>query len=157
MPTFRKNRTLSRAKILLDTRGVSAVEFAILAPMLIFMAVATTDLGMGFYRRMQVESAAQAGAQYAMLHSFDATAISTAVTSATNYTGISASPTPTQFYGCPSSTGITAASSNSTCSTGNSPGTYVSVSAQATYSTLIAYPGLPNSYNLAATSTARIQ
>ncbi len=142
--------------MLLDTRGVSAVEFAIFAPMLILLAIGTTDLGMGFYRRMQVESAAQAGAQYALLHGFDATAISTAVTSATNFSGIAASPAPSQFCGCPSSAGISAMSCSSICSSGSSPGTYVSVSAQAAYSTLISYPGFASSYSLAATSIARL-
>ena len=151
-------RRLPRMRWFADEAGVSAVEFSLLAPMLIFLAVATTDVGIGFYLCMQVESAAQAGAQYAILRGFDASAISSAVTNATDYTGVSASPTPSEFCGCASSTGISvSASCSAKCSSGSAPGTYVLVSAKATYTTLIGYPGLPSSYQLTAAATARLQ
>jgi Flp pilus assembly protein TadG len=137
--------------------GVAAIEFAIFAPVLIFMMLCVVDLGMGIYRKMQVQNAAQAGAQYAMVHGFNAGLVSTAVQSATSFSGISASPPPTQFCGCTSSTGVTSISCNSTCSGGSTPGTFVTVSTQGTYNTLYSYPSIANTYNFTAQSTVRIQ
>ena len=138
------------------TQGVSAVEFGFTAPILVLLLVCTADLGLGAYRDMQVQNAAQAGSQYAVAHGFNPSAMSNAVTSATTFAGISASPAPSQFCGCPSSTGVTVVACSSTCS-GAPAGTYVTASAQATYTTLLTYPLLPKTYNFTAQSTVRIQ
>jgi Flp pilus assembly protein TadG len=138
-------------------RGAVSVEFVIFTLTLVLMLVCTLDLGTGIYRKMQVQNAAQAGAAYAVLHGFTANSIQNAVTSATNFAGVSASPAPNEFCGCASSSGVTAATCASTCSGGSSPGTYVTVSAQATYTTLLPYPVVPNNYTLSAQSTVRIQ
>jgi hypothetical protein len=82
--------------------------------------------------------------------------MSNAVTSATSFAGISASPAPSQFCGCPASTGVTVVACSSTCS-GAPVGTYVTASAQATYTTLLTYPLLPKTYTFTAQSTVRIQ
>jgi Flp pilus assembly protein TadG len=49
-------------------RGVAAVEFALLMPILALFFVFVVDLGLGFYRTMQVQNAAAMGAQYAAVH-----------------------------------------------------------------------------------------
>jgi Flp pilus assembly protein TadG len=139
------------------SRGVAAIEFAVVAPVLIAMAIGMVDLGYGVYRSMQVQNAAQAGAQYAVAHGFNATAIASAITSATGYSDISASPTPSQFCGCPTSVAVSTATCNSACADGTLAGTYVTASAQATYATLLPYPLLPSSFALASQSTVRIQ
>src|SRR5262249_31016568 len=72
-----------------DNRGVAAIEFAVIMPVLIILMVASFDLGTGFYRKMQVQNSAQAGAVYAMLHGFSSSSITSAVTSATSFSGIS--------------------------------------------------------------------
>jgi Flp pilus assembly protein TadG len=140
-----------------DCRGVAAIEFALVGPMLVVMMVCTVDLGSGIFRKMQVQNAAQAGAIYAALHGFTASSISTAVTSATSFSGISASPAPSQYCGCASNTGITTIDCTSTCTGGSTPGTYVTVSAQGVYATILPYPLLPESFTLTAQSTMRIQ
>ena len=66
-PAHRRSRARSVFRRVLeravgDTSGVAAVEFGIIVPILVLMVVATADIGMGFYRKMQVEGAAQAGA-----------------------------------------------------------------------------------------------
>lgn len=138
-------------------RGAAAVEFAIIAPALVLMMIPTVDFSLGIHRRMQVQNAAQAGLQYAALHGFNASAITSAVTSATSFSGISASPAPSQFCGCASSTAITTIACSSTCSGGLTPGSYVTVSAQATYNTLLPYPGIQPSFNFTSQSTVRLQ
>lgn len=139
-----------------DVGGVAAIEFALVATMLPLMLLCMLDLGIGFYRKMQVQYAAQAGAEYALLHGFNADSISKAVLSAANSTVVSVTPAPSTFCGCATSTAITTISCNSSC--GNSaPATYVSVSAQSVYTPLFHYPLLPQSFTLTAQSQARIK
>src|SRR5947209_4776361 len=80
--------------------GLAAVEFAFLAPLFALAIVCTADLGLGIYRKMQVQTAAQAGAAYAATRGFNATAIANAVTSATSAATIQAQPAPVQYCGC---------------------------------------------------------
>lgn len=140
-----------------DIRGVAAIEFAIIVPMLVMMVVCTVDLGMGIYRNMQVQNAAQAGARYAMTHSFDATLISNAVSSATGIQGIVASPPPSQYCGCATSAGISTIVCGSVCPAGAVYGTYVNVSAQGGYTTILPYPLIANNFSLAAQASVRVQ
>lgn len=137
--------------------GTSAIEFGIIAPMLVAVMVPLIDLGLGFYQKMQVEDAAQAGAQYAMAHGWNSTAIQNAVSAATGIAGLTASPAPTQSCGCPNGTSVTPAACGNNCDDNQPAGTYVTVSAQAVYGTLIPYPGLGNSITLTAQSMARIR
>ena len=52
-------------EVLHKTDGVSAVEFALLAPMLIFSVLATVDLGLAISERMTIGHILRAGAQTA--------------------------------------------------------------------------------------------
>jgi Flp pilus assembly protein TadG len=140
-----------------DTRGAAAIEFGIMIPLLSLMVVSVTDIGLAVYRKMQVENAAQAGAQYAIARGFDTTGVSSAVTSATNSTAITASPAPVQFCGCPTSAGVSTVSCGTVCAGGAQAGTYAKVSAQATYYTLIDYQVVATTYTYSAQSTARLQ
>jgi Flp pilus assembly protein TadG len=161
-PVYRVRRgasTLRRffARVAGDQSGAAAVELALLAPVLTLMMVSVIDIGLGVYRKMQVEDAAQVGAQYAMRNGFDANAISNAVISATNFSSITASPAPVQFCGCATGSGISTLSCGTTCPGGAVAGTYTTVSAQATYSSLLNYQIVPQNYNFSAQSTARLQ
>jgi Flp pilus assembly protein TadG len=140
-----------------DTRGAAAIEFGIMVPLLTLAVVSVIDIGLAVYRKMQVENAAQAGAQYAIARGFDSTGVSSAVTSATNSTAITASPQPVQFCGCPTSSGVSSVSCGTVCAGGAQAGTYARVSAQATYYTLIDYQIVAGSYTFSAQSTARLQ
>ncbi|MDN5003682.1 TadE/TadG family type IV pilus assembly protein [Bradyrhizobium sp. GCM10027634] len=140
-----------------DNRGVAAVEFGIMIPVLSLMVVSVTDIGLALYRKMQVEEAAQAGAQYAIARGFDAGGISSAVTSATNSSDITASPAPVTFCGCPTSTGVSTVGCGTVCTGGAQAGTYTTISARATYYTLINYQIVATTYTYNAQSTARLQ
>ena len=142
-------------KLRRDNRGVTAVEFALIVPMALFMFVAISDLGIGIYTNMKVENAAQYGTEYAVVNGYDASAITSAVRGATTLSNITVSPN--QFCGCPSGSSITSTSCTATCSDGTLAGTFVQVSVGNTYTTLISYPGLPSSFQLASQSTARLQ
>src|SRR5205085_7051273 len=131
-------------------------EFSIVAPVLALVIIPLIDVGMGIYQQMQVQDAAQAGAQYAMKHGWSVAAIQSAVTGATALTGLTA-PTPTKSCGCPGESSVTAAACGSTCPDGQSAGPCVTVSAPATYLPLPPYPVLGSSVPLTAQATARIQ
>jgi Flp pilus assembly protein TadG len=144
--------------------GSAMVEFTIFAPALLAMAIYTMDYGLLSFNRMEVQNAAQAGAQYAVANNtYDPVAISTAVTSATKFTAVTAASS--QFCGCPTATSITfcsatcASCSIGTCAT-SVQGLYVSVTATPAtpYKPFIKY-GLvsSSSYNISAQSTARLR
>jgi len=142
----------------LDSRqGTAAVEFSVAVPIMAVIFVPLIDIGMAIYQQMQVQDAAQAGAQYAMAHGWNSSAIQSAVTGATALT-VSATPAPSKTCGCPSDdAAIAPASCTSACPNGQAPGTYVTVGAQATYTTLLPYPAMGSSVTLSAQATARIQ
>jgi Flp pilus assembly protein TadG len=137
--------------------GVAGVEFAIVAPAVIFRAIVTADVGLGIYRKMQVQNAAQFGTQYAVAHGYDSTAITNAVMNATSFPGLIVTPAPNQFCGCATTSGIGTEDCNSPCPDGSSPGVYASVSTQDTYSTIVPYPLISNSYTFTTQATVRIQ
>lgn len=142
-----------------NCEGASAIELAICLPLIAGMIVPVADLGMGAYAKMQVQNAAQAGAAYAMAAGFNQTNIESAVTNATAMTGISASPAPSEYCGCVSGTTISNVGTppcSQTCASGT-VGTYVSVSAQASYSTLFPYPSIADPLTLSSTSQVRIK
>ena len=140
-----------------NREGLSGIEFALIAPVLILSFIATADFGLAIYAKMEVENAAQAGTEYAARNGYTSSSVTSAVTAATSMSGVSATPAPSQFCGCPSTSGVTTATCNTNCASGAAAGTYVSASAQATYTTIISYPGIPSSYTFSSTSTVRIK
>ena len=139
-----------------DTDAASAVEFAILVPVLTLMVIAISDIGFAVYRKIQVEDAAQAGAQWAVRNGFDSNGISNAVTSATN-SPITASPAPQQFCGCATGSSVSLATCGAPCPGGAIAGTYAAVSAQLVYHTTLNYAVIPTTSILAARSTVRLK
>ncbi len=141
-----------------DVSGAVAIEFGILVPLLALMVVATLDIGLAIYRKMQVEDAAQAGAEYSIRNGFDPAAISAAVGAATNNPAITASPAPVQFCGCATGSSVSTATCGAPCSDGTLAGTYATVSAQTTFNTILSYGSIaPSTYTFTAQSTARLQ
>jgi Flp pilus assembly protein TadG len=150
-------RAYRRLAALRDAReGNAVVEFSIAAPLLVIILVPLIDIGMAVYQKMEVQDAAQAGAQYAMVHGWNSSSIQNAVTSATALS-VSASPAPSKTCGCPDGSSVNAATCGSTCSDGQKAGIYVTVAAQATYTPLLPYPTMGPSVTLSAQTTARIQ
>lgn len=125
-------------------RGAAIVEFALVLPLLLLLTVGLFDLGFGAYQLLQVHAAAEAGAQYAARHDWDASAIAAAVSSATGTGGVAATPAPSQMCGCPDGGVFTPKPSCGTCPSGSPAGVYALVSAQLSYSPVLPYPGLPD-------------
>jgi len=147
-------------RILDCASGAAAIEFAIIGGVFSAAMVVSGDLGLAYYANMQVQTSAQVGAQYAVNHgasNFDVTAISNAVVNATSTAGITATPAPVEFCGCPSGTTLSTVTCGSVCPDATGAGTYVRVSASRTHTVVVPYPWLPASYAQTASSTVRIK
>ena len=64
-PASAMKRRLAAA-LLSDDSGASAIEFGILAPVLVFTLLTTVDIGLAVHERMQIDNALRAGAEAAM-------------------------------------------------------------------------------------------
>jgi Flp pilus assembly protein TadG len=121
--------------------GIAAIEFGLLAPFLVLLLVAATEIGFGIYQAMQAQNAAEAGAVYVSKHGFNVAGISGAVVNATA-AGVAATPAPSQFCGCPVASGITEMACTATCADGSAPGQYVRINASVTRTSLISVSSL---------------
>lgn len=140
-----------------NEHGASAVEFALISSVLVFLLLAATDLALAIYTRAKIGNAARAGTEYAAIYGWNSSGISTAVTSATS---LNVTATPSTYCGCASTSGVTQQTCGSTCAAGGSTGTYVSVTAAASYKPVLnAMWGsilTNNALNMSATSVTRI-
>lgn len=158
MPATTFIRTLRR--FVRNRSGTSAVELALCLPLLAGMIIPLTDLGMGAYTQMQVANAAQAGAEYAGAVGFSSANIVSAVTNATSLPGVTATPAPSQSCNCVTGTTVGASLGTPPCAqicASGKVGTFVTVSAQATYTTLFDYPAISSPLTLTAQSVIRIK
>ena len=157
-----------------DRSGLAAIELAIVAPVLFLCTLCVADLGRFALDKTWVTDAASAGAEYAAAHADDqqyastypmgsafSAAIATAATSATPTTNISVSPTPSTYYGCATSSGVTVSTQGAMCpsgtSTGGTAGEYVSVTATMPFTALFGAAGIAYPSTITATAVVRIE
>ena len=137
------------SQLFFEEKGTAAIEFGLVGGFLCFLLLGLVDFGMGYWEKIQVGNAARAGAESAIFNGFNQSKITTAVTSATGLVSTAATPAPTKIYGCPSArAGITPVDFGSSCTGGGTAGTYVTVNAQASYSSIFTYPGLASPLTL---------
>jgi Flp pilus assembly protein TadG len=162
--------------------GAALVEFTIFAPMLMIMSIYTMDFGLVFYKKLELQNAAQAGAQWAIANRvYNSSSIQIAAQNATKLAPGKFNVSSSQFCGCSKDSGgnpnVTflsngSCTASSTCTNGV-PGTYVTVCATFTAASglnnnFITYGLVPSSYSgscsltsvtapITAQSTARIQ
>ena len=137
--------------------GTAAIEFGLAIPFFLILLMGVVEVGFAMYQAMQVYNSVEAGMLYASKNGFDAAGITAAVTNATGTTGITATPAPTQFCGCPVAGGISAINCNSTCANGTPVEQYIQINATLPHQTILPYPGLPLPTNLTAKSIVRLK
>lgn len=137
-------------------RGSAAVEFALFAPMLLILLTIAVEIGDGVYEAMQVQNSAEAGALFAAKHGWNSAGISAAVVNATGVSGMTASPAPSEFCGCPVATGITTTACTTVCANGNAAGTYVQINAMLAHQTILTYPGMVSPTSLTGSAIVRL-
>jgi Flp pilus assembly protein TadG len=148
-----------------DRRGVSAVEFALAAPVFLAALSPVIDLGLAFSQQIRVNQAVEAGAQYAAVNQYNSGTWATNVSNAvTNATTLSVSPNVgSETCGCPNATNTAISNVGTppctqTCTTdGTTAGYYVTISAQATYTSVMPYSILGTSATLSSQAIVRIQ
>jgi Flp pilus assembly protein TadG len=136
--------------------GTAALEFALTAPFLLLFLMAVVELGFAMHETMQVYNSVEAGALYASKNGFDSAGISAAVVNATGTSGLTASPAPAQFCGCPQTTGVTTVSCGSTCTGGTAPGQYIRVYAALPHTSILPVFALPLPATLTAQAIVRL-
>lgn len=154
-------RSTSRSRALPQgPRGQSAVEFAMIASIVLIVLLAVADFGRMFYVSIALNNAARAGAQYgsqSLITAADSSGMAAAVDNdATNISNLS---TPsTSLCGCASSlpANVTNTCPSSYC-TNNPDAIYVTVTASAPFNTITKYPGIPSSTTLSGTAIMQVQ
>jgi len=140
-----------------DRRGSAAIEFAIVAPLLVLLAAGTLELGSAVVQKMEVQDAAAAGALYATENGWDQAGIAAAVAAAKPGKGVSASPAPALYCGCPTAAGVTTtATCTVACADGSPARKYVRVSAATTRNSFLA-TRLPLPQTIAASTVASVR
>lgn len=137
-------------------QGSAAIEFGLAAPFLVLLMVAVTEVGTAAYQGMQVQNAAEAGAVYASKHGLNVPGITSAVVNATSGAGITATPAPAQFCGCPSAGGIASVQCSTVCADGIAPGYYIRISAQLSRAPILSIDGLALPATITGESVIRL-
>jgi Flp pilus assembly protein TadG len=128
------------------SRGQSAVELALLAPVLTFVLVVAADFSRVYYMSIEAANAARAGVQYGAQTTTTASDTAgmqqAALNDASNLSGLTA--IASNFCECPPST------SHVTCSSTTCSGMemYVQVNISAQFQTLVHYPGIASTVTL---------
>ena len=153
-------RSRRQFDLLRGERGNSLIEIALLLPFFLLLVMGAVDFGRAFYWAIQVEGAAQAGAEYGAQHPSDTTGMKNAANDAAPGLTLSFPSGPSYGCECPySSTSTYIASCPSTPT--SCPSTYVyrvNMTVQATYKTLFpwSYSGvIPSSFTLTSSAAMR--
>jgi Flp pilus assembly protein TadG len=159
---------------LVDRRGIAAVEFALVAPLLLALLGGAVDFGLMMSGKSQLENGLAQGVQYAQLQGpgVSAAAIQSAVKNGSSRAGltnlvtvavtgpacycVSGSPAALSTPSAPlSSPGLKCAG---TCpGTGTAPGAYVIINTSYVYQPMMPLYSRITSTTVAGTATARLQ
>lgn len=147
-----------------NQRGNAVVEFALCSTLLLMFLCGITGFSRIFNIESMAQGAAEAGVVYAALSPTNTLTLtsdcstSPSVTCAAladtgNYPGATAAAN----LFCTCSVGGTAQSCPASCGSGNNGMTYVSVSVTVPYTSIIAFPWVPNPINCTQVATAQVQ
>ena len=148
------------ARIAEDDRGLAGIEFAMLAPVLLLLLGCLADFALAFWTKGVLASSVAEGTAYAFAAgpSVSASSIRSVVGQKLSLSAAAVTVTGPSCY-CISGTPATPASQAcaNPCPNGTMPGTYVTISAQYTYASLLPlYSQLANPV-LVETTTARLK
>ncbi len=134
------------------------VEFAIVAPVMVYLLLGAADFARVFYLTVALNNAARAGAQFGSqspVTAANTSGMQTAASNdATNLT-LTATPTASQCT-CISGTSVSTCTSTYPCSD-NPNATYVSVTVNSQFKTLVKYPGFAQTITLAGNAIMQVQ
>jgi pilus assembly protein CpaE len=139
--------------LLNDASGASAVEFALLAPVLILACLATVDIGVAVSQRAVIDDSLRAGVQGALMDLGEDKVRGLVETVASGSMNTSPNPdirlsggdfnaSAARFCVCPGSVSTTISCSTGTCSGSAKPFVYYRIAAQKTHDTIL-LPSVP--------------
>lgn len=132
-------------------RGVSALEFALVSPVLLFVMLAIADFGFALEQSIRLEAAVRAGAQTVVGGTYNETKIRQAVSAnllewrlTTDTPAGNVTLTPTLVCRCPGTNGTvfncTTGDPEATCGSPGDFNEYISITATRPYSALFIFP-----------------
>jgi len=161
--TNRVKRVTSAARshtraFLANRSGNALVEFAFMAPFLLFLLAGAINLGLVIEQNIRVASAARAAAQYgthSMARSYDTNGIVMAARSDANDSQSALSVAPGRYCTCPE-TGDEVTCTTS-CTGSEAPQAHVSVTVERELAYLLPVPGFGGSVTLSHTVDMRVR
>jgi len=111
-----------------DARGLAAIEFAFIAPVLAIIAILMTDVGIAAVGAMNMESAVRASVQYAMNGGADLTVAKSVGMSTWSSQPADAAMSTSKICKC----GSSVVACTSTCSSGSLPSGFFTATATGT-------------------------
>jgi hypothetical protein len=154
-----KSRRLRGRRCALDAlrcEGGVAVEFALVAPMIVLIAVGIADFGMLATKSAALVGTTRIGAEYARLHPIDTLGIQNSMQSSMSF--VPALTFPASFLrSCECEDGTSIACTESCTAVGRlGPNrVFISISATQVFTPLLPWPGIPTS--LSATTEVPLQ
>lgn len=139
--TIRKIRQFIR-----EAKGIAAIEFAFIAPVLAIIAILMTDVGLAAVGSMNMEGAVRASVQYAMNGGADMTVAKNVGLSTWSSQPSDATFNTSKACIC----GAATSTCTSTCSDGSQPAAYVTATATGTVGGSIIH------FNKTTTQTVRV-
>lgn len=133
MAAIRAMRATATA-VMRRQRGAAAIEFAVLIPVVVTALTGVAIYGRAMYEKMELVSAARAGAQQAVLDRTDTAAIKNAVVNSTNLGLTTADVTTTETCLCSDGTAITC---GLTCADSDPNHYYMTVTANYTHTLML--------------------
>lgn len=142
-------------------RGQSAVELAFIVPVLLLLLLVVIDFGRVFFVAVGVHNAARAGAQYGSYSLTNAGDFAGITAAATTDGGTLPSFSVTNASQCTCKTKTPQTPPLCTAATGDCStdpdAAFVEVDTQATFNTLLDYPGIPSSTMLTGKAVMQVQ
>jgi Flp pilus assembly protein TadG len=141
-----------------DTRGVAAVEFAMILPILCLMLIGCVDFGNFLNEKMQLDGLARACAQYVVQGGNPNNVQANVITNSTLNTSITAAGRTITYTGaqvCTCASGTTVNCTSGSCPAGDYVRTFFEVTLTTTFPTIFPWTGFPNT--LSETGFAQMQ
>ncbi|HLY02495.1 MAG TPA: TadE/TadG family type IV pilus assembly protein [Candidatus Cybelea sp.] len=144
-------------KLFRSQSGAAIVEFALIAPVLIMLVIGLIEIGRYTYLGIVAAHAAEAGAVYAaqtIATSNDNAGTKIAVNA--DASGVTWTVNPNPHCTEAGATVTCPTTANTTLDTSNGLVYYVTVQVTANFTSLLHYPGIPDSVPVTASSTMRV-
>jgi len=157
-------RVLRLSRKLVNCRdGAIAIEFAMIAPILIIMAISVYDVSLAIKQKLALQNATRIGVQYGLVRrpvqgdmQHVINAVEQTLPPKWDKSNAATQPQISAALRCECSTGLVIAC-GSKCSAGQTKLTYLKVEITKTYQTMLPYPGFDSNFEISDESIVRLQ